>query len=111
MSLLLDALKKAEKAKEDAERQAKDSAGPEGAGSGEAGKHVTTRAELPDISQPLEILSEDLPGTNPAPAASPKAPLEPRAAPPEARSAGTRERARYFRSCVAGGSGGSTSSR
>jgi len=87
MSLLLDALKKAEKAKEDAERQAKDSAGPEGAGSGEAGKHVTTRAELPDISQPLEILSEDLPGTNPAPAASPKAPLEPRAAPPEARSA------------------------
>jgi tetratricopeptide (TPR) repeat protein len=95
MSLLLEALKKAEKAKEEAQRRAK------GADAGavaeqpsafdpestvlEEGKHVTTRDELPDISAPLQILSEDL-----HPAAPPKAaPAELRLAeePPPAREA------------------------
>src|SRR5512147_2082880 len=95
MSLLLEALKKAEKAKEEAQRRAK------GADAGTAaeqpsvfdpestvldeGKHVTKRHELPDISAPLQILSEDL---HPAPA--PKAaPAELRLAhePPPAREA------------------------
>jgi tetratricopeptide (TPR) repeat protein len=66
MSLLLEALKKAEKAKEEAQRRAK---GADAAASSpfdpdstvlDDGKHVTTRDELPDISAPLEILSEDL---------------------------------------------------
>jgi tetratricopeptide (TPR) repeat protein len=66
MSLLLEALKKAEKAKEEAQRRAKGADVPTGSPfDSEAtvlddGKHVTTRAELPDISAPLEILSEDL---------------------------------------------------
>ena len=65
MSLLLEALKKAEKAKEEAQRRAKggepgEPQAGEDAGDAEAGKHVLTRPELPDISQPLEILSEDL---------------------------------------------------
>src|SRR6185295_14964595 len=82
MSLLLEALKKAEKAKEDAQRRARDSnagAEPEpSAFDSEAtvaveGKHVMRRDELPDISAPLEILSDDL-----RPAAQPRssAPLE-----------------------------------
>ena len=65
MSLLLDALKKAEKAKEEAQRRAKDADAPASPFDPEAtvlddGKHVTRRDELPDISAPLEILSEDL---------------------------------------------------
>ncbi len=82
MSLLLEALKKAEKAKEDAQRRARDgNAGGEPAASvfdSEAtvvadGRHITRRDELPDISAPMEILSDDL-----RPAAQPKsaAPLE-----------------------------------
>lgn len=65
MSLLLEALKKAEKAKEDAQRRAR-----EGEGASElqlAGdtptpeaKHVVTRDDLPQITAPLEILSEDI---------------------------------------------------
>jgi hypothetical protein len=82
MSLLLEALKKAEKAKEDAQRRARN-----GNGGGEPepsvfdsdatvatdGRHVMRRDELPDISAPLEILSDDL-----RPPAQPKAaaPLE-----------------------------------
>jgi tetratricopeptide (TPR) repeat protein len=77
MSLLLEALKKAEKAKEEAQRRAK--GGADAAASSpfdpeatvmDDGKHVTTRDELPDISAPLEILSEDLRSgaqTKPAP--------------------------------------------
>jgi tetratricopeptide (TPR) repeat protein len=62
MSLLLEALKKAERAKEEAQRRA-------GTGAGEAAemttqseteaRRVVTRDELPDISQPLEIVSDD----------------------------------------------------
>jgi tetratricopeptide (TPR) repeat protein len=64
MSLLLEALKKAEKAKDEAQRRAKDGGGGEtpfdpDSTAIDPTKHVTTRAELPDISAPLEILSED----------------------------------------------------
>src|SRR5260370_147933 len=66
MSLLLEALKKAEKAKEEAQRRANgESQTPaplqlqEAAPPAEA-KHVLTRPELPDISRPLEILSDDI---------------------------------------------------
>jgi tetratricopeptide (TPR) repeat protein len=63
MSLLLEALKKAEKAKEDAQRRARegDGGGLQLAGETPAeAKHVVTRDELPQITAPLEILSEDL---------------------------------------------------
>jgi Tfp pilus assembly protein PilF len=81
MSLLLEALKRAEKAKEEAQRRAKGAdAGASAAGSAfdpestvlDDGRHVTRRDELPDISAPLEILSDDL---RPA-AAAKAAPLE-----------------------------------
>jgi tetratricopeptide (TPR) repeat protein len=67
MSLLLEALKKAEKAKEEAQRRAKgepalstaeirlEPTEPTG-----AEKPVITRPELPDIRQPLEILSDEI---------------------------------------------------
>lgn len=77
MSLLLEALKKAEKAKEEAQRRARGEAGaadprvaPEQAPPADA-KPVLTRAELPDIKQPLEILTDEI------------APKETRASPPE----------------------------
>lgn len=80
MSLLLEALKKAEKAKEEAQRQSKASETVERpsadtAPAQSAPRRVVTRAELPDISQPLEILSEDL-RAEPARRSSPLA-LEP----------------------------------
>jgi Flp pilus assembly protein TadD len=66
MSLLLEALKKAEKAKEDAQRRAQggelrlaDEA-PAAAPVDAPAKPVLTRPELPDITAPLEILTEDL---------------------------------------------------
>jgi len=64
VSLLLDALKKAEKAKEDAQRGDKKEA-PQAdtlslAPSPEDAKRVMTRDRLPDISSPLEIMSDDL---------------------------------------------------
>ncbi len=67
MSLLLEALKKAEKAKADAQRRAQEGGGPD---AGElrladdapptTAQHVTTRDELPSISGPMDIQSEDL---------------------------------------------------
>jgi len=69
MSLLLEALKKAEKAKEDAQRRAKGAeAGAPAQTSAfdpestvlDEGRHVTTRDELPDASTPLEILPDEL---------------------------------------------------
>lgn len=75
MSLLLEALKKAEKAKEDARRAREgDGAGgelrlagdapaanaPAGDAPAEDAKQVMTRDDLPQITAPLEILSEDL---------------------------------------------------
>jgi Tfp pilus assembly protein PilF len=82
MSLLLEALKKAEKAKEDAQRRARNgnvggepepSVFDSDATVATDGRHVMRRDELPDISAPLEILSDDL-----RPPAQPKsaAPLE-----------------------------------
>ena len=67
MSLLLDALKKAELAKQVARAESP----PEQAGS-EPGpetpaRRVITREKLPDITQPLEILTDDLPSAEPRP--------------------------------------------
>lgn len=64
MSLLLDALKKAEKAKEEARRRADAGASElrlaEDTPAAAPARTVLTRPELPDITAPLEILSEDL---------------------------------------------------
>jgi len=68
MSLLLEALKKAERAKEEAQRRARD-ADAGAAGAEAERKPVVTRDKLPDISPTLEIASEDL-GPAPARAAS-----------------------------------------
>ncbi len=61
MSLLLEALKKAELAKQIAKAEAA-SPEPKPAPS-EPTKPVMTRERLPDITQPLEILSDDLPSS------------------------------------------------
>src|SRR3989441_13314022 len=74
MSLLLEALKKAEKAKEEAQKRARgDSGGAAGelrlegeAAPAADNTRVVTRPELPDISQPLEIVSDDLAVKEPA---------------------------------------------
>ena len=73
MSLLLEALKKAELAKQ-ASKPAAQAAPPlelapsEPAVSGSVpGKPIITRQSLPDINQQLEILSADLPSSVPAP--------------------------------------------
>ncbi len=101
MSLLLEALKKAEKAKEEAQRRARGESGEssaelrlqgETAVPGNDAHHVVTRDELPDISQPLEILSDDIasrPGSEPEqkpvpgmlPPAAPPLAVAPSAAP------------------------------
>src|SRR3979411_2312677 len=64
MSLLLEALKKAELAKQGA-KEGRASADPDLAPS-EPAARVITREKLPDISQPLEILTDDLPSSEPA---------------------------------------------
>ncbi|HYT48212.1 MAG TPA: tetratricopeptide repeat protein [Burkholderiales bacterium] len=94
MSLLLEALKRAEKAKEEAQRRARAEPGAEPGGEPEElqgegetpaePKPVLTRDRLPDISQPLEILSDDLVDKTPAAPA-----LEPASAAP-AREASAR---------------------
>lgn len=87
MSLLLEALKKAELAKQAAKGEASVAGARAEPPSGQAAP-VTTREKLPDISQPLEILSEDLPSSQTRPAAEPPSTLsleEPEAiAPPAA---------------------------
>jgi tetratricopeptide (TPR) repeat protein len=89
MSLLLEALKKAEKAKEEAQKRAQ-----EGGGSGELRladetppavaeeKRVVTRDELPPITAPLEIQSDDLGAAGTPAGAGPELSLQaaPRAA-------------------------------
>jgi tetratricopeptide (TPR) repeat protein len=78
MSLLLDALKKAEKAKDDARRREQ----LDGSDADNSEVQVRTRGELPDISRPLEIHSEDLSRNasssrdNPVPDAFSTAPLK-----------------------------------
>jgi tetratricopeptide (TPR) repeat protein len=91
MSLLLEALKKAEKAKEEAQRRARGETqsaelrieGAEAAASADA-KPVLTRAELPDIRQPLEILSDDITPKEAQPEPAP--PVQPAAPPPRPAS-------------------------
>jgi len=78
MSLLLDALKKAELAKQVAKA---DSPTPEQTEAGPAADEpaprvITTRAKLPDITQPLEILTDDLPSWEQKAPAAPKAPAD-----------------------------------
>ncbi len=58
MSLLLEALKKAELAKQVAKAEA-----PSPEPKAEPAKPVMTREKLPDITQPLEILTDDLPSS------------------------------------------------
>ncbi len=89
MSLLLEALKKAEKAKEEAQRRARDesegAAEPRDELTPTASTPVRTRDQLPDIRQPLEILSDQIAPTAPEPALA----LEtenPRAEPAAARA-------------------------
>lgn len=89
MSLLLEALKKAEKAKEEAQKRAREGDGP---GAGELRladdappaaaaeeRRVVTRDELPPITSPLEIQSEDIAAAG-APAAEPASQGAPRPA-------------------------------
>jgi len=69
MSLLLEALKKAELAKQGRKPADDETPGalqlePAAPKPGSAAQPVITRQELPDISQPLEILSEDLPSAS-----------------------------------------------
>jgi tetratricopeptide (TPR) repeat protein len=94
MSLLLEALKKAERAKEEAQRRARgESSSPAGAADTPAPerKSFVTRDKLPSITAPLEIMTEDLAAPSAAPAA--RAPLEitpePEPAKPASRSRGT----------------------
>jgi len=88
MSLLLEALKKAERAKEEAQRRARG----DGAGAAPATepapaerKPVITRDKLPQITAPLEIVTEDL--LAPPAAATPRPPLEIAAEPEPAKPA------------------------
>jgi tetratricopeptide (TPR) repeat protein len=69
MSLLLEALKKAEKAKEEAQRRTSGeqrASAPLQLEEEAAPQHVLTRNELPDISPSLEILSDDIAPKEPA---------------------------------------------
>jgi tetratricopeptide (TPR) repeat protein len=63
MSLLLEALKKAELAKQVAKAEAPPE--PEPAPPEPATRRVMTREKLPDITQPLQILTDDLPSSAP----------------------------------------------
>jgi Tfp pilus assembly protein PilF len=97
MSLLLEALKKAEKAKEDAQRRAQGGGELRLADSPPAGapaKPVLTRPELPDITAPLEILSEDLAAKPAAGEASTETPAPPRRRPAADAQAADRAAAR-----------------
>ena len=92
MSLLLEALKKAERAKEEAQRRAKeggDAADTAGASAEAERKPVITRDKLPDLATtPLEIVSDDLaPPAAPKPAPRPEPMLEPLEAPPAPKPA------------------------
>jgi tetratricopeptide (TPR) repeat protein len=88
MSLLLEALKKAEKAKEEAQRRASGEAAPVEADAGAAERQgVLTRHELPDISAPLEILPDEPPSKPSASEGSTLEALEPAAKPAATRAA------------------------
>src|SRR5204862_140888 len=72
MSLLLEALKKAELAKQVAKAEA-----PAPEPKSEPAPGVITREKLPDISQPLEILTDDLPSSETTAAARTAVPTIP----------------------------------
>jgi len=74
MSLLLDALKKAELAKQvaKADSPTPEQSRTEPAADEPAPRVITTRAKLPDITQPLEILTDDLPSSEQKAPAAPK---------------------------------------
>src|SRR4051812_47945915 len=77
MSLLLDALKKAEKAKEEAQRRTgaeQRAPAPLQLQEEAPAKPVLTRRELPDISSSLEILSDDIDPKEAGGAGEPRAP-------------------------------------
>ena len=63
MSLLLDALKKAEIAKQIAKAESPAQPAAPEAAPPESSQRVFTREKLPDITQPIEILSDDLPSS------------------------------------------------
>jgi tetratricopeptide (TPR) repeat protein len=92
MSLLLEALKKAEKAKEEAQRRER--AGAAGVSPAEpppsvepAPEPVVTRDQLPDVRQPLALEEDDLTARAPAAKAAPGAQPQRRAEPkPEAQA-------------------------
>lgn len=63
MSLLLDALKKAEIAKQVAKAESPAQPAAPEAAPAEPSQRVFTREKLPDITQPIEILSDDLPSS------------------------------------------------
>lgn len=110
MSLLLDALRKAEKAKEAAKGGAKSRTPGEGGLSLEPttdeAKRVMTRDKLPDISAPLEIGSEDLaPRRAAVPPMENVAPLPASSPPPDAGTVNNRGAGRPARSTSGGGSG------
>jgi len=67
MSLLLDALKKAELAKQIAQADASPEQAVSEPGPETPARRVITREKLPDITQPLEILTDDLPSAEPRP--------------------------------------------
>ena len=101
MSLLLEALKKAERAKEEALRRARSEGERteprlEGVETPPGVRPVLTRAELPDIRQPLEILSDDIAAKDSAPAADTPRPAgqrRPQAQPARQAEAQAAERA------------------
>jgi len=76
MSLLLDALKKAELAKQIAKAESGAPAQAESAPADHAPR-VITREKLPDITQPMVILTDDLPSSEPRAPEPPKATQRP----------------------------------
>jgi tetratricopeptide (TPR) repeat protein len=77
MSLLLEALKKAERAKEEAQRRARGESASTGTSAAAAPAEqstVVTRDKLPQITAPLEIVTDDL--VSPPVAPSARVPLE-----------------------------------
>jgi Flp pilus assembly protein TadD len=106
MSLLLEALKKAEKAKEEAQRRARSEAeGARGAAEGapelrlegesaERAVPVLTRDQLPDIRQPLEIERDEPKAKQPGPAAAPRPQVSTERKPAGDTGAGERAAAR-----------------
>lgn len=94
MSLLLEALKKAEKAKEEAQRRANSQSSGEPTllqleGEAPTPKAVLTRDKLPDITKPLEIAADGLAEPSLQPAAAPRVSPQARRADPQSAGRAT----------------------